>query len=61
MNGATEFARWLYAGTSGAVSVVKWDGTTQVLAGLAAGVWHPIYTIAVNTTGTTATGLIWGS
>lgn len=56
-----EFARWLYVGTTGDVSIVKWDGTTQVLSGLAAGIWHPIYSLQVNTVGTTATNLLWGS
>ena len=56
-----EFARWLYVGATGNVSYVKWDGTTQVLVGLAAGVWHPIYSIMVNSSGTTATSLVWGS
>lgn len=56
-----EFARWLYVGVTGNVSYVKWDGTTQVLVGLAAGVWHPVYLIQVNTTGTTATSIVWGS
>ena len=59
--GVPEFARWLYVGVTGNVSYVKWDGTTQVLVGLAAGVWHPIYSKMVNTTGTTATSLVWGS
>jgi hypothetical protein len=56
-----EFARWLYLGVAGNVSYVKWDGTTQVLVGLAAGVWHPIYSLQVNSSGTTATSLVWGS
>ncbi len=56
-----EFARWLYVGTSGDVSIVKWDGTTQVIPDLAGGVFHPIYSISVNTVGTTALGIIWGS
>lgn len=56
-----EFARWLYVGTSGNVSIVKWDGTSQTLTGLAAGVWHPIYSIKVNTAGTTALTMLWGS
>jgi hypothetical protein len=60
-NGSVEFARWLYVGTSGAVSYTRWDGTTQTLVGLAAGVWHPIYSIRVNTSGTVATGIVWGS
>lgn len=56
-----EFARWLYVGTTGNISIVKWDGTTQVLNNIAAGVWHPILTLMVNTVGTTATNLSWGS
>lgn len=60
-NGSIEFARWLYVGVTGNVSYRKWDGTDQTLVGLAAGVWHPIYSIMVNTAGTTATNLVWGS
>ncbi len=60
-NGTVEFARWLYVGVTGNVSYTKWDGTTQVLIGLAAGVWHPIYSIRVNSDSTTATGVVWGS
>lgn len=56
-----EFARWLYVGVTGNISYVKWDGTSQTLVGLAAGVWHPIYSISINTAGTTATSLVWGS
>lgn len=60
-NGSVEFARWLYVGVTGNVSYRKWDGTDQTLVGLAAGVWHPIYSIRVNASGTTATSLVWGS
>lgn len=60
-NGTVEFARWLYVGVTGNVSYRKWDGTDQTLIGLAAGVWHPVFSIMVNTTGTTATNLVWGS
>ncbi len=56
-----EKMRWLYIGATGNVSYVKWDGTTQVLIGLAAGVWHPIYSLMINGTGTTATGIVVGS
>lgn len=59
--GVPEFARWLYVGTTGNVSYVKWDGTSQTLVGLAAGVWHPIYSKMINTAGTTAASLVWGS
>lgn len=60
-NNSVEFARWLYIGVTGNVSYTKWDGTDQTLIGLAAGVWHPIYSIKVNTAATTATSLVWGS
>lgn len=60
-NGSVEFMRWLYVGVSGNVSYVKWDGTSQTLVGLAAGVFHPIYSVKINTTGTTATNLVVGS
>lgn len=60
-NGSVEYARWLYVGVTGNVTYVKWDGTTQQLLGLAAGVWHPVYSIQVNTTGTSATSIVWGS
>ena len=56
-----EFATRLYVGTTGDVSYVKWDGTTQVLMGLLGGIWHNILSKSVNTTGTTATDIVWGS
>lgn len=56
-----EKMRWLYVGTTGNVSYVKWDGTTQVLVGLAAGVFHPIYSLMVNSAGTTASNIVAGS
>jgi len=60
-NGSVEFARWLYVGVTGTVSYRKWDGTDQTLVGLAAGVWHPVFTIMINSVGTTATNIVWGS
>lgn len=60
-NGQTEFASWLWVGTTGNISYVKWDGTTQVLPNAIAGMWHRIYSITINSSGTTATGLVWGS
>jgi len=60
-NGQVEFASWLYVGTAGNVSYVKWDGTTQVLTNVSAGIWHNIYSIRINSVGTTALGLVWGS
>ena len=56
-----EFATWLYVGVTGNVAITCWDGTTVVMVGLAAGVWHPIYSLAVNTASTTATNMLWGS
>lgn len=60
-NGVLQKARWLYVGATGDVVYEKWDGTTQTLVGLAAGVWHPICSMRVITAGTTATSLVWGS
>lgn len=56
-----EFATWLYVGVTGDVSLIEWDGTTITLTGLVAGVWHPIYSLQVNSAGTTATNIVWGS
>jgi len=56
-----EFATWLYVGVTGNVSITLWDGTIITMTGLAAGVWHPIYSVMVNTSGTTATSMLWGS
>lgn len=56
-----EFARWLYVGITGNISYVKWDGTTQVLVNVAQGMWHPIHSIMINSAGTTASELVWGS
>ena len=56
-----EFAKWLYVGATGNVNITQWDGTTITLVGLAAGVFHPIYSLVVNSSGTTATGIVWGS
>jgi hypothetical protein len=56
-----EFATWLYVGVTGNVSLTEWDGTTITLVGLAAGVWHPIYSLQINSALTTATNILWGS
>lgn len=56
-----EFMTWLYVGVTGNISAQNWDGTTTVYVGLAAGVFHPIYTTKINSTGTTATNIIVGS
>lgn len=56
-----EKMRWLYVGVTGNVSYVKWDGTTQILTNLAAGIFHPILSLQINSSGTTATGIVVGS
>lgn len=56
-----EFMTWLYVGTGGDISYVKWDGTTETLTNLIQGVWHPIYSVQINSSGTTATGIVVGS
>ena len=56
-----EKMRWLYVGTTGNISYIKWDGTTQVLTNLVAGVFHPIYTLQINSASTTASGIVVGS
>jgi len=56
-----EKMRWLYVGVAGDVSFVAWDGSTVTLVGLVAGVFHPIYSLMINSAGTTATGIVVGS
>jgi hypothetical protein len=58
-----EYARWIYVGTTGNLSYMKWDGTTETLPSLAAGVWHPVCSMQINSSGTTiaAAALRWGS
>ena len=60
-NGFSEYATWLYVGVSGDVAITCWDGTTVTMTAMAAGVWHPVYSLMVNSSGTTATNLLWGS
>lgn len=57
------FARWVYVGTTGDLSYVKYNGVTESLPNLAAGVWHPIFAIKINSSGTSiaANQLRWGS
>lgn len=61
--GVQEFSRWIYIGTSGDLAYTKWDGSTELLPNLAAGIWHPIYAVNILTAGTTiaAAQLRWGS
>lgn len=62
-NGVIEVARWIYAGTSGNLSYTRFDDTVETLPNLAAGVWHPICSKQMNSSGTTidAENLRWGS
>lgn len=53
-----EKMRWIYVGNSGNVSFIAWDGSTVTLTGLVAGVFHPIYSLQINSSGTTATNII---
>jgi hypothetical protein len=61
--GVFEFSRWIYVGVTGDLAYTKWDGTTETLPNLAAGIWHPIYAKNVLTAGSTiaANMLRWGS
>lgn len=61
--GVFEFARWIYIGTSGNLAYTKWDGTTETLPNIAAGIWHPIFAINILSTGSTvaADQIRWGS
>ncbi len=57
-----QYARWFKVATTGTVSYVGWDGVTVADTGTyAAGVWHPVYTKRINTSGTSATGIMWGN
>jgi len=58
-----EFARWIYVGTAGNLSYLKWDGTIETLPNLVPGIWHPIFSIQINSAGTTipVASLRWGS
>ncbi len=57
------FARWLYIGTTGNLSYVKYDGTTETLPNILGGIWHPIHSIKINSSGTDIAEdqLRWGS
>lgn len=61
--GSNIYARWVYVGTSGDLSYQKFNGQSETLPNLAAGLWHPIPSIRINSTGTTiaANQLRWGS
>lgn len=52
--------RGLYVAVAGNVSVLGLDDVTVVWPALAAGIPHPIRAKRVNSTGTTATGIVGG-
>lgn len=56
-----EYARWILLDVAGPLSYVGWDGVTVVLPILSAGVFHPIFSKRVNSSGTTATNLVWAN
>lgn len=48
----------LYVGTTGNLSITTKTGNVRILPNITGGMIHPISCIRVNTTGTTATGLL---
>lgn len=59
----TNWARWLFVGTTGNITIVKIDGTQVTLPNVAAGFFHPIHHIGIASSGTTvaANQLFWGN
>lgn len=55
-----EYARFIYVGVSGNLNLVKWDGTTQLYQNMPVGLYY-ILSLQVNSSGTTASALVWGS
>lgn len=53
-------AQAIYVGTAGNVTIQDATGTQVTISDLAAGVWHPIRTLRVYATGTTATEIVAG-
>lgn len=60
--GAGVYARWMYVGTTGSVTFNLIDGTSMTLPNMAGGVWHPVWSVSIATSGTTvaANQLFWG-
>lgn len=56
-----EKMRWIYIGVLGDVSFVALNGLTITLTGLSAGVFHPIWSLQINSSGTTASEIVVGS
>ena len=57
------YAKYLYVGTTGNVTITKIDGTNYTLPNMAAGIWHPVWSIGIASSGTTvaAAQLFWGN
>lgn len=57
------FGRWIYVGTSGDLTYMKYDGTLEFLPNMISGVWHPILSIRILSSGTDipANQLRWGN
>lgn len=57
------YGRYIYVGVTGNLSYVKYNGVTETLPNIVAGIWHPIFAIRINTSGTTiaANMLRWGN
>lgn len=53
-----EKMRGIYVGVAGNVSFIDLNGDPQVLVGLVAGVIHPIWSLQINSSGTTATNIM---
>jgi len=53
-----EKMRGIYVGVTGDVSFIDLSGNTQTLVGLAPGVIHPIWSLQINSAGTTATSIV---
>lgn len=56
-----QVSRWLLVEDEGTLSYVGMDGVTVNLPALIPGVFHPIYAIKINSSGTSVTSVIWGN
>ena len=56
-----EFARFVYIGGAGNLSITCWDGSIVVLNALEVGKFHFCGSIKINSVGTTATDILVGS
>lgn len=53
-----EKMRGIYVGVTGNISFTDLSGNIQTLIGLAAGAIHPIWSLQINSAGTTATSIV---